>query len=288
MKKNKFSIAILAILLLISTMFSGCSFIDNLEVKMNLKNQEFDYIKQNKVDKIVIQSVRDSGFRFIVTDNKAIDDIYKLLSDGKIVETKSSLDPDYIFEIYSGKDVRKYKYVVGANEKGTGNFYDDDKVFSVPKNLENTIIQNLSFIRRPRDFNYIYYQSILKVIQNKKEALSKGNKGTIDIVSNENKVGVDIAGDTDCLRYMFSASLEDFKKNLNKELPNADLVNNNSENFDIVIKVKNRGFNSTIFKTQITIDDKKGKSSESYYVVAEYNYNKDWNIKVNEQKPQDW
>lgn len=258
-------------------MLSGCSFIDNLEVKMNLKNQDFDYIKQNKVGKIIIQSVRDTGFRFIVTDDKAIDDIYKLLSDGKVVSTKSSLDPDYIFEIYTGDEVKKYKYVVGANEKGTGNFYDDNKVFSVPKNLENTIMQNLSFIRRPRDFNYIYYQTILKVIQNKKDSLNNGSK-----------VGIDIAGDTDCLKYMFSASLEEFKQNLNKELPNADLVNNNSESFDIVIKVKNRGFNSTIFKTLVTIDNKKDKSSENYYVVAEYNYNKDWNIKVNDQKPQDW
>ena len=258
-------------------MLSGCSFIDNLEVKMNLKNQEFDYIKQNKVNKIIIQSVRDSGFRFIVTDSKAIDDIYKLLSDGKIVSAKSSLDPDYIFEIYNGDEVKKYKYVVGANEKGTGNFYDDNKVFSVPKNLENTIMQNLSFIRRPRDFNYIYYQSILKVIQNKRDSLVKGNK-----------VGVNIAEDTDCLKYMFSANLEDFKKDLNKELPNASLVNNNNDDFDIIIKVKNRGFNSTTFKTLITIDNKTDKSFESYYVVAEYNYNKDWNIKVNDQKPQDW
>ena len=77
MKNNKFSIIVLTALLTASIMLSGCTFINNLEVKMNLKNEQFEYIKQNRVDKIVIQNVRDSGFRFVVTDNKAIDDIYK-------------------------------------------------------------------------------------------------------------------------------------------------------------------------------------------------------------------
>ena len=278
MKNNKFSIIVLTALLTVSMMLSGCTFINNLEVKMNLKNEQFEYIKQNKVDKIVIQNVRDSGFRFVINDSKAIDDIYNLLSGGSEVSKKSSLDPDYIFEIYVGDEVIKYNYVVGANERGTGNFYDDDKAFSVSKNLENTIMQNLSVIRKPTDFNYIYYQSILKVIENKKDVLSNGNK-----------VGLDISGDTDCLKYIFSVDLEDLKKSLNKTLPNIDLVNNNSEDFDTIIKVKNRGYNSTIFKTLITVDNKKDKSFESYYITAEYNY-KDWDIKVSDPNkvPQDW
>ena len=245
---------------------------------MNLKNEQFEYIKQNRVDKIVIQNVRDNGFRFVVTDNKAIDDIYKILADGSEVSKRSSLDPDYIFEVYIGEDVKEYQYVVGDNESDTGNFYNEDKAFSVPKNLENTIMQNLSFIRKPRDFQYIYYQSILKIIENKKDSLS-----------NANKVGIDISGDVDCLKYVFSVDLEEFKKNLNKVLPNVGLVNKNSEDFDTVIKVKNRGFSSTIFKTLITIDNKKDKSFESYYILAQYNY-KDWDIKVSEPNkvPQDW
>ena len=165
-----------------------------------------------------------------------------------------------------------------TNENDEGNFYNDDKAFSVSKNLENTIMQNLSVIRKPRNFEYIYYQSILKVIRSKKDILSK-----------ENKVGIDISGDADCLKYIFSVDLEQFKKNLKNTLPNVDLVNNNSDEFDTVIKVKNRGYNSTVFKTLITIDNKKDKSSDSYYIIAEYNY-KDWDIKVSEPNkvPQDW
>ncbi|AGX41154.1 hypothetical protein CLOBY_00950 [Clostridium saccharobutylicum] len=276
MKKSRFFIMILSVLLIITTL-SGCTLLDSAEVKLNIKNQYFDYMSQNKVDKIIIQNVRDSGFRFIINDSKAIDDVYKLLSKGSEVSKKSSLDPDYIFEVWIGDEVKKYQYVVGANESGTGNFYDDDKAFSVSKNLENTIMQNLSVIRKPRDFEYVYYQSILKVINNKKDSISSG------------KVGVDISNDTDCLKYMFSIDLQEFKKNLNKILPNVDLVKNNSEQFDTVIKVKNRGFNTTTFKTLITVENKSDKSLENYYISAEYNY-KDWDITVSEpnQMPQDW
>lgn len=278
MKNNKFPIIVLTILVTTSIMLSGCTFIDNLEVKMKLKNEQFEYIKQNRVDKIVIQNVRDSGFKFVVTDDKAITDIYKILADGKEVSKKSSLDPDYVFEVYIGEEIKKYQYVVGDNETDIGNFYNDDKAFSIPKNLENTIMQNLSFIRKPRNFEYIYYQSILKVIQNKKDDLSKVNK-----------VGVDINSDNNCLKYLFSADLEQFKKSLKDTLPNLALVNNNSGEFDTVIKVKNRGYSSTVFKTLITIENKQDKSSDRYYIMAEYNY-KDWDIKISEvnKMPQGW
>ena len=278
MNNNKFSIIALTILLTASMMLSGCTVINDLEVKMNLKNEQFEYIKQNKVDKIVIQNTRDSGFKFMVTDNEAINDIYKILAEGSEVSKRSSLDPDYNFEVHIGEEVKEYQYVVGNNESDTGNFYNEDKAFSVPKNLENTIMQNLSFIRKPRDFQYIYYQSILKIIEKKKDTLSKSNK-----------VGIDISGDVDCLKYVFSADLEEFKKNFNDVLPNISLVDNNLEDFDTVIKVKNRGFSTTIFKTLITVENKNDKSVESYYIISEYNY-KDWDIKVSEPNkvPQDW
>lgn len=276
MKINK-SLVMFLVLIMISIPLSGCSVVNDLAVNLNFRNEKFDYIKQNKVDKIIIQNVRDNGFRFIVNDPKAINDIYKILSKGKECKEKSSLDPDYMFEIWIGEDVKKYSYVVGANSSRVGNFYDDENAFSVPKNLENTIMQNLSFIRKPRNFEYIYYESILKVIESNKDLLLNG------------RVGIDISGDIDCLKYVFSKDLEEFKKNLNKLIPSVGLVNNNSEDFDIIIKVKNRGYNSTAFKTLITIDNKLDKSFKSYYITAEYIY-KDWEINVSKANviPQDW
>lgn len=276
MKNRKFIFIILSVLIT-TTMLSGCTFINNMAVKMNLRNEKFDYIKENSVDKIIIQNVRDSGFRFIVNDSQAINDIYKSLAKGKIEKEKTTLDPDYIFEVWMGDEVKKYSYVVGSDSKKVGNFYDDEYAFSVPKNLENTIMQNLSFIRKPRDFQYIYYQSILKVAEVKKNDIG------------DLKVGIDISGDTDCLKYVFSTELEEFKKNLKKVLPNAELVDNNSKDFDVIMTVKNRGFSSKVFKTLISVENKKDKSLENYYISAEYNL-KTWDINVSEanQKPQDW
>ena len=276
MKKSK--ILLIAFVIIMSTLFSGCEAIDNGMVKLGLKNNDFEYIKENKVNQIIIQSTRDAGFRFVVTDKNAINDIYNIVSSGRIKESKSNLDADYIFDIYIGEEVKSYKYVVSASDSDTGNFYDDEKAYLISKNLDDTIIKNLSFVRKPRDFEDIYYKCILDVLEEKKDSLKE-----------DNKVGVNIAGDVDCLKYMFSIDLEQFKKDIDKILPGTTLVENNSDDFDTVITVKNRGYSSKIFKTTITVDDKKNKIYETYYVSAVYE-SKGWDIDIGEvnTKPENW
>ena len=276
MKKSK--ILLITLVIIISTLFSGCELVDNGMVKLGLKNNDFEYIKENKVNQIIIQSTRDAGFRFVVTDKNAINNIYDIVSSGKVKESKSTLDADYIFDIYIGEEAKSYKYVVSASDSDTGNFYDDEKAYLISKNLDDTIINNLSFVRKPRDFEDVYYKCILDVLEAKKDDLKE-----------DNKVGVNIAGDVDCLKYMFSTDLEQFKKDIDKILPKTTLVENNSDDFDTVITVKNRGYSSKIFKTTITVDDKKNKIYEIYYVSALYE-SKGWNIdigKVN-TKPENW
>lgn len=271
----------LSIILLIIMSFSlaGCTVFDSALEKVGLRNQDFDYIKNSKVDKIVIQSARDAGFRFVVTDSNAILDIYNILAKGKVKDEKTSLDPDYVFEVHIGEEVKCYKYVVSVDERGVGNFYDDEKSYSISKNLDDTILQNLSFIRKPREFQRIYYNSILEVLKVKKDELSDSS----------NKVGIDISGDVDCLRYMFSVDVKKFEKDITKVIPDAKLVSNNADEFDTVITVKNRGYSSKKFKTTIVVDNKKDKIYETYYVEGTYEY-KDWNIEVSEanKKPDNW
>ena len=69
--------------------------------------------------------------------------------------------------------------------------------------------------------------------------------------------------------------------------PNIELVNNNEPNFDIVITVKNRGYDSSNFKTLITVNNKRESTENKYYVVA-VNEFKEWNIDVLENKPSGW
>ena len=273
--RGRKAICLLTIVILVS-LISGCSVLDDIAVKFNIKNNKFEYIKENKVDKIIIQNVRDSGFKFIVNDSQAINDIYNILKKGKIVSEKSDIDPDYIFEIWMGDEEKTYNYIVGENEKG--NFYNDTEAFSIPKTLENTIMQNLSFIRKPREFEYIYYESILDVIKNQKSSLGE-----------KSKVGINISDDTDCLKYIFSTDLIDFEERLKKELVNAELVGEDLDKYDAIITVKNRGYSTSVFKTLINIDDRKNKIYEDYYIEAEYNY-KDWDINISEanEQPAEW
>ena len=277
MKKYRFTLV--SVFIFICMSLTGCVRLDPALVKGGFKNTDFDYLLQNKVDKIIIQSSRDAGFRFIVNDQSAIQNIYKILSKGNIKDEKTSLDPDYVFEIYMGDEVKSYNYVVSVDERGVGNFYDENNSYLVSKSLDDSITQNLSFIRKPREFEDIYYNSILQVLELKKDELSKG----------DNKVGIDITGDVDCLKYMFSVDLKKFEKNLDKVVAGTKLINNNSEEFDTVITVKNKGYSSKKFRTVITVDNKKDKVYETYYVVGNYEY-KSWDIYIGNpgEKPDEW
>lgn len=277
MKKYRFTLV--SVFIFICMSLTGCGLIDTALVKVGFKNTDFDYLLQNKVDKIIIQSSRDAGFRFIVNDQSAIQNIYKILSKGNIKDEKTSLDPDYVFEIYMGDEVKSYNYVVSVDERGVGNFYDENNSYLVSKSLDDSITQNLSFIRKPREFEDIYYNSILQVLELKKDELSKG----------DNKVGIDITGDVDCLKYMFSVDLKKFEKNLDKVVAGTKLINNNSEEFDTVITVKNKGYSSKKFRTVITVYNKKDKIYETYYVVGNYEY-KSWDIYIGNpgEKPDEW
>lgn len=267
-KPIKSIITILVIILSFS--LTSCGVIDNIKGKVKRDNGYFDYLGSGKVDVISIQSVRDKSFKFIVTDDKAILSMYELLSKAKVSDKKSDLQPDYIFEIKIGDEVKKFNYIVGAYD---GNFYDENMSFTVSKRLDESIIQNLSIIRKPRDFEYIYYNSILEVMNRKKKELNDGN----------NRVGIDVQGDVDCLKYIFSTDIKDFLERAKKITPNVEMVENNESDFDIVIKVKNRGHNSTVYKSNITVEDKKNKLEDYYYVVGENEF-KEWNINIYSKK----
>lgn len=277
MRKIKY-LTVAVLVIMISTL-SGCGIIDTGLVKLNLRNNDFEYIKENKVNKIVIQSTRDSGFKFVVNDSNAINDIYNILCKGKVKGEKTSLDPDYVFEVYVGDEVKSYNYVVSVDERGVGNFFNEDTAYLISKNLDDTILQNLSIIRKPREFESIYYSTILKVLEKDKDKLTQ----------NGNKVGVDTLGDVDCLKYMLSVDLKSFEKKLEEIVPGTKIINKDASNFDTIITVKNRGYDSKIFKTTIIVDNKKDKSYETYYVQGAYEY-KSWQITVSEAnvKPETW
>ena len=59
--------------------------------------------------------------------------------------------------------------------------------------------------------------------------------------------------------------------------------------YDVVITIKNRGYDKLVYKTAITVNNKRENTEEIYYVVAQYEYKK-WNISISEPnvKPSNW
>ena len=160
MKNKKLILVILCLVLGLG--IAGCSAKDISSKFVGSNNNDFEYIKENKVDKIVIQSTRDSGFRFLVKEKSVIDNIYSMLSKAEVVSKKTDLPPDYIFEIHVGDEEKKFYYVTGVKNNGEGNFYDGDHFYRISKRLDNYLMQNMQAIRKPRAFDEIYYNSILE------------------------------------------------------------------------------------------------------------------------------
>lgn len=261
--KFKNRIICVLVLLLFCLNFTGCSTLDKVEVKLGLKNQDFEYIKQGKIDKIIIQNTRDKGFKFTVTDPSTISDLYDILSSAKSVQKKSSLQPDYTFEMDEGTDkIYKFNYIVGLDPKYDGNLYSDSKNYIVSNRLDSDIIKSLWNINIPKDFKDVYYSSIIQVLKNYLKD-GKANK----------KVGINLNLDIDALKYILSVELDDFKTTLSKEVPSAEIASDN-KNYDCLAEVETQGYKRGVSKdtykslTGKDMGDKMGDSMYTYKMIV--------------------
>jgi hypothetical protein len=113
--------------------------------------------------------------------------------------------------------IYKFNYVAGIDKNAGGNLYSDDKVYIVSKRLDNDIIQSFWNIRKPKDFNKIYYSSI---IQTMSKYFKDDNKNK--------KIGVNLEDDVDAAKFILSVDLLDFKDKLNNSYKNAIASLNNA------------------------------------------------------------
>lgn len=275
MHKNKGKFIVFYFIIIAAFMFTGCKNFDEVKVKLGVKNNDFEYIKQGRIKKIIIQSTRDKSFRFVVTDEIAIKDLYEILSTAKEVSTKSTLNSDYIFEMYEGVDkVHKFDYIAGLDEKDGANLYSKDKSYIVSKRIDNDIIKNFWNIRKPIDFETVYYDSISKVLDNYIK----------DDIKNQ-KILLDISEDSSIAKFILSTDLETFKGRLINDF-NTVLLEDKNTDFNVLIKVKTEGYKATIYKSSVTIKNSSSEKEKKYYVVAKYDKGS-WNIETFEDKKPD-
>lgn len=269
-------ILLMFIVVIMSTSLVGCSVLDKVQIKFGLINEDFDYLNSNNVEEISIQSTRDPGFKFIVRDNHAIQEMYGLLRKAEVTDKKTNLSPDYIFSINLGDEIKQFNYVVGAED---GNFYNDEKIYTVSNRLDEGIMQNLSILKKPKEFEDIYYGTLLEVLKLNETKFRSGDY----------KVGINIQADVDTVKYVFSTDMEKFLEEAKKITPNIDIIHTVSDDYDVIITLKNRGYSSSIYKTKISVNNKKDKIQEDYYIIAEYSF-KEWDYEIGEPNkvPQGW
>lgn len=266
------------LLLVTLLLLTGCSSIN----KLTIKNQDFEYIKNGKVTKVNINNTRDKGFKFVVTDERAIKDIYDILSTAKAVKEKSSLQPDYVFELYTEDNVvHKFNYIAGLDKNNMGNFYSDDANYIVSKQMFNDIISSLWDIRRPKDFENVYYNSILVAIDNYRKNVNKTDL-----------LGVNLKDDVEVAKFILSVDVEDFSNSIKQNKYNATVIVDSNVNYGAVINVETKGYktdlskNEGLYKCILTFVNKKDNSEKIYYVFDNYKDN-DWKIRVDADKKPD-
>lgn len=255
-------------LLLIIISMTGCQSL----LKLTYQNEDFEWVKPENLAKVVIQSTRDIGFRFVVTDIDTIDELYESLSAALPVDEVSGLEPDYIFEFTTYEnEVLKYYYTtgIGSQESG-GNFYNDDKIYVVLNRIDNSLIKNVFALRKPQDFFSGYYGSILQAVERVQEDFA------------DKSIGVMINEDKEMLKFQMSHEILDFNLELNKM--GVHPVYTDREQ-DLVMNIKTQGYKTSLFKGVVELRDNQKKRNSRYYILSEY-VDDQWKTQVSDELPE--
>jgi hypothetical protein len=270
-KTSKKSIILLLIAALL--LLGGCTRLDELKVRYGYKNTDFEFLNTEEIDSIIIQSTRDKGFRFIVTDKSTINGLYESLSSAKKTEDVIGHDPDYIFEIHDmDGQVVSYNYVAGVSDQKKANFYSDEGSYIVTDRIDNNLIQNLYSIRKPMFFEDIYYGSLLDLIKMVKEEYN--GKG----------IGIKFYDDVETLKYQLSRDIEDFRSHALKE---GAVVLSHGEKAEAVLDVKTQGYTTLVFKAVVNLKIDSDFVDKNYYIIGRYvNDMKGWETVITDTKPE--
>lgn len=266
----KSRIKLLSLLFAMIMLFSSCKSIQ----KLTYRNKDFEFVNKSKIEKVVIQGTRDKGFRFLVTDEKTIKDLYDSLSGGMPVKERSELEPDYIFEFHAyDSSVKKYYYVAGLTGDDTkGNLYNEDSTYYVMNRIDNDLIKNLLVLRKPVNFTTGYYGGIETLVKRVKQDYP------------ERSISVMINEDNEMMKYHLSFEILQFQR----ELANMGVgFARKLSDADVVINIRTMGYNSTLIKLGAQVKDNVIKKEKNYYLRSEYK-DKAWSSNIYESQPEDF
>lgn len=260
---------------------SGCYSPNDIKYKLGLFNKDFQSMREGKIKKVIIQNTRDTGFSFEITDQNTISELYDILSTSRKVGKKTNLEPDYIFQfVKSAKEVSTYKYVAGIGNPMTGNLFSNNKIYYVSTRIDSDLLSDFWDLDSPKNFDEVYYNSILTAVNYyTKKGIGK------------KKMGIDIFDDTDSLKFMLSVNIDQFEKKLKNLYGDKVQVIKNSDdkkNYNIIVNVQTAGYKSDVYKSAISIADSTDNTESDYYIYNKYSNGK-WNIQIyKNNKPSDF
>ncbi len=264
---------IMATLLVFLFIVTGCGRIEALKIKYGYKNTDFEFLKNEDLRTIIIQSTRDKGFRFVVRDQATIMELYESLSTAKVLDEVTSYDSDYIFEFHDlDGGVFYYEYVAGVSEEEKANFYSAKESYLVADRIDNNLIRNLYSIRKPKFFEDVYYGSLVELVSLVQEEYAGVS------------VGVRVYEDLPILKYQLSKDLESFRENLGDI---GAVLLGEGETADIILDVKTKGFTTITYKAVVNLTESANFGEKEYYIFGTYaNDVTKWDTLVGVEKPE--
>lgn len=266
---------IISVIVIFMTIFlNGCALTD----KLGWSNSDFEYIKDGMVKEIKIQNTRDKGYTFIISDPVKLEGFYKILSSAKSVKTKSEYVPDYKIEIEKvNGSIETFNYVIGNPNDG-GNFYSKNKFYNVSSRLDSEVFNYFEDIRKPKDFDDVYYYGVIK------GALDKFREDT----KAKDKVTLNLNDDVTIQKYITSIELEGYKSKM-KDL---EIVETSKNEGKITMSVKTTGFRTdtssgkynSIYKAIVTLHNRETNEEKVYYTVSNNSGGK-WVTDIKDSKP---
>jgi len=263
---------LMVFIVIIAVVLSGCG----------TKNTYFDYMKDGNVDKIIIKNARDKGLRFIITDAEKINNLYKVLEVAENTTSKTSLETDYIIELYNAADiVDTLNYVVGISSSEDGNLFNENNSFKVSKRLDEDIFSYLEDIRKPKYFNKVYYESITKVV----DTYNRSN-------SNSSVISFNITDDDDVQKFIYSTELKNFTNQMSGKL---NVVKDDASMGNLKLTFETIGYKSSTednalkatFKAKATIKAVDTGIITNYWISNIYSGNS-WNYNITTEEPSDF
>ncbi|PKK40708.1 hypothetical protein ABB02_00041 [Clostridiaceae bacterium JG1575] len=241
-------------------------------LRLTYRNEDFKWVEPKDLAKIIIQSTRDVGFRFVVTDKETMGELRESLSTALPVEERNSLAPDYIFEFHTYDNrIIKYYYTTGTvNEDHKGNFYNDTKQYVVLNRIDNQLIRNLFALRKPQSFYEGYYGSVLQALK----TIAADHEGV--------PLAVLIGEDKEMLKFQMSYEILDFNVMLSER--GMRPVQKDRDG-DVVVIVNTVGYKTNLYKAILKVQDNTHRKTTRYYVVSHFNGGK-WTTTVTQKAPE--